>query len=110
MRSDKVKKGVERAPHRALIYATGVSRTDMRKPFIGLVSSFTDLIPGHVNMRVLERAIEQGIFAGGGVGFYFAVPGICDGVAMGHIGMKYSLPSRELIADMIESVVQAHQL
>ena len=110
MRSDKVKKGVERAPHRALIYATGVSRTDMKKPFIGLVSSFTDLIPGHVNMRVLERAIEQGIFAGGGVGFYFAVPGICDGVAMGHIGMKYSLPSRELIADMIESVVQAHQL
>jgi len=110
MRSDKVKKGVERAPHRALIYATGVSRTDMRKPFIGLVSSFTDLIPGHVNMRVLERAIEQGIFAGGGVGFYFAVPGICDGIAMGHIGMKYSLPSRELIADMIESVVQAHQL
>jgi dihydroxy-acid dehydratase len=110
MRSDKVKKGVERAPHRALIYATGVSRSDMKKPFIGLVSSFTDLIPGHVNMKVLERAIEQGIFAGGGVGFYFAVPGICDGIAMGHIGMKYSLPSRELIADMIESVVQAHQL
>lgn len=110
MRSDKVKKGVERAPHRALLYATGISKSDWNKPFIGFVSSFTDLIPGHVNMRVLERAIEQGIYAGGGVGFYFSVPGICDGIAMGHIGMKYSLPSRELICDMIETVVQAHQL
>ncbi|MDP8234264.1 MAG: dihydroxy-acid dehydratase [Candidatus Saelkia tenebricola] len=110
MRSDKVKKGVERAPHRALLYATGISKTDWNKPFIGFVSSFTDLIPGHVNMRVLERAVEQGIFAGGGVGFYFSVPGICDGIAMGHSGMSYSLPSRELIADMIETVVNAHQL
>ena len=110
MRSDNVKKGVERAPHRALLYATGISKTDLNKSFIGFVSSFTDLIPGHVNMRVLERAIEQGIYAGGGVGFYFSVPGICDGIAMGHVGMKYSLPSRELICDMIETVVQAHQL
>jgi len=110
MRSDNVKKGIERAPHRALLYATGISKTDWNKPFIGFVSSFTDLIPGHVNMRVLERAIEQGIYAGGGVGFYFSVPGICDGIAMGHVGMKYSLPSRELICDMIETVVQAHQL
>ncbi len=110
MRSDRVKKGVERAPHRALLYATGVSKTAWKKPFIGMVSSFTDLVPGHVNMRVLERAIEQGVFSGGGVGFYFSVPGICDGVAMGHSGMKYSLPSRELIADMIESTANAHQL
>jgi dihydroxy-acid dehydratase len=110
MRSDKVKKGVERAPHRALLFATGVSRSDLNKPFIGLVSSFTDLIPGHVHMRTLERAIEQGIYAGGGVCFYFCVPGICDGIAMGHIGMKYSLPSRELICDMIESIANAHQL
>ncbi|MDP8253764.1 MAG: dihydroxy-acid dehydratase [Candidatus Kaelpia aquatica] len=110
MRSDKIKKGVERAPHRALLYATGISKTAWRKPFIGMVSSFTDLVPGHVNMRVLERAIEQGVFSGGGVGFYFSVPGICDGIAMGHSGMKYSLPSRELIADMIESTTNAHQL
>jgi dihydroxy-acid dehydratase len=110
MRSDKVKKGIERAPHRALLFATGVSRKELNKPFIGLVSSFTDLIPGHVHMRHLERAIEQGIYAGGGRSFYFSVPGMCDGIAMGHIGMKYSLPSRELICDMIESIVQAHQL
>ncbi|MDP8216381.1 MAG: dihydroxy-acid dehydratase [Candidatus Kaelpia imicola] len=110
MRSDKIKRGVERVPHRALLYATGVSKTAWRKPFIGMVSSFTDLVPGHVNMRVLERAIEQGVFSGGGVGFYFSVPGICDGVAMGHSGMRYSLPSRELIADMIESTANAHQL
>jgi dihydroxy-acid dehydratase len=110
MRSDKVKKGVERAPHRALLYATGLSKTAWKRPFIGMVSSFTDLVPGHVNMRVLERAIEQGVFSAGGVGFYFSVPGICDGIAMGHSGMKYSLPSRELIADMIESTANAHQL
>jgi len=110
MRSDRVKKGVERAPHRALLYATGISKNAWKKPFIGMVSSFTDLVPGHVNMRVLDRAIEQGVFSGGGVGFYFSVPGICDGIAMGHSGMKYSLPSRELIADMIESTANAHQL
>ena len=79
-------------------------------PFIGVVSSFTDLIPGHVGMRDLERWIEKGVHTGGGYAFFFSVPGICDGVAMGHKGMKYSLPSRELIADMIESVVEAHQL
>lgn len=110
MRSDKIKKGIERIPQRALLFATGISGSDLNKPFIGFVSSFTDIIPGHVNMRVLERAIEQGIYAGGGISFYFAVPGICDGIAMGHIGMKYSLPSRELIADMIETAINAHQL
>ena len=110
MRSDNIKKGIERVSHRALLYATGISKSAFSKPFIGLVSSFTDLVPGHVNMRVLERAIEQGVFSAGGVSFYFSVPGICDGIAMGHSGMRYSLPSRELIADMIESTVNAHQL
>ncbi len=110
MRSDVVKKGVERAPHRALLYATGVPKKGWDMPFIGVVSSFTDLIPGHVGMRDLERWIEKGVHTGGGYAFFFSVPGICDGVAMGHKGMKYSLPSRELIADMIESVVEAHQL
>jgi len=98
-------------PARALLLATGnVTPDDMDKPFVGLVSSFTDLIPGHAHMRRLERAIEHGIFAGGGVGWLFSVPGICDGIAMGHEGMHYSLPSRELIADMIESITLAHRL
>ncbi|MGB2937160.1 MAG: dihydroxy-acid dehydratase [Phycisphaerae bacterium] len=98
-------------PARALMYATGtVSPEDMDKPFIGLVSSFTDLIPGHAHMRRLERKIEHGIFAGGGVAWLFSVPGICDGIAMGHSGMHYSLPSRELIADMVETITRAHRL
>ena len=110
MRSDEVKRGVERVPHRALLYATGVPKKAWDMPFIGIVSSFTDLIPGHVGMRDLERWIEKGIHTAGGYAFIFCVPGICDGVAMGHSGMKYSLPSRELIADMIECVVEAHKL
>ena len=98
-------------PARALLLATGnVTPDEMDKPFIGVVSSFTDLIPGHAHMRRLERAIEHGVFAGGGVAWLFSVPGICDGIAMGHEGMHYSLPSRELIADMIESVTLAHRL
>lgn len=110
IRSDTVKKGYERAPHRALLYATGLSKSQLDKPFIGLVSSFTELIPGHIGMRELERSIEKGINAGGGTSFIFSVPGICDGIAMGHKGMHYSLASRELIADMIESVTLAHAL
>jgi len=108
MRSDAIKKGLERMPHRSLLYATGVSREDMGKPFIAVASSATDIIPGHIGMRRLERFIERGICAGGGVPFIFGVPGICDGIAMGHSGMRYSLPSRELIADMIESILNAH--
>ena len=110
MRSDQIKQGIERMPNRALLYGTGVTANQMSKPFIGLCSSFTDLIPGHIGMRALERKIEWGIAAGGGVPFFFGVPGICDGIAMGHTGMHYSLPSRELIADLVESIVQAHQL
>jgi len=110
MRSDIVKQGYQRAPHRALLYATGVSKKQMSQPFIGLVSSFTDLIPGHIGMRELERAIEKGIHSGGGAAFMFSVAGICDGIAMGHAGMHYSLASRELIADMIESITLAHAL
>jgi dihydroxy-acid dehydratase len=110
MRSDQVKRGLERMPNRALLYATGITPGQMGKPFIGVCSSFTDLVPGHIGMRALERRIEQGVAAGGGVPFLFSVPGICDGIAMGHSGMHYSLPSRELIADLIESIVQAHQL
>ncbi|MFH0771809.1 MAG: dihydroxy-acid dehydratase [Candidatus Omnitrophota bacterium] len=110
LRSERVKKGLERMPNRALIYATGVSKSEFGKPFIGIASSFTDLIPGHTHMRVLERSIEHGIYSGGGAAFLFGIPGICDGIAMGHLGMRCSLPSRELIADMVEMVVTAHAL
>lgn len=110
MRSKIIKEGIERLPHRALLYATGIPRTEMGKPFIGVATSFTDLIPGHVGMRDLERFIEKGVHAGGGYPFFFGVPGICDGIAMGHGGMFYSLASRELIADMIETVAEAHKL
>ncbi len=108
MRSDKIKRGVERVPHRALLYATGLSKSDMGKPFIAVATTVNDIIPGHIGMKRLERFIERGIIAAGGVPFFFGVPGICDGIAMGHAGMRYSLPSRELIADMVETIVKAH--
>ena len=110
MRSDQIKKGLERVPHRALLHATGLSRNDLKRPFIGVATSFTDLIPGHVGMRDMERFIERGVCYGGGVPFLFGVPGICDGIAMGHLGMCYPLALRELVADMIETVCNAHQL
>jgi dihydroxy-acid dehydratase len=110
MRSDTIKKGLERVPHRALLHATGLGRKDLERPFIGVATSFTDLIPGHIGMRDLERFIERGICYGGGVPFFFGIPGICDGIAMGHLGMCYPLATRELIADAIESVCNAHQL
>ncbi|MFH1397264.1 MAG: dihydroxy-acid dehydratase, partial [Candidatus Omnitrophota bacterium] len=100
----------ERVPHRALLYATGLAKRDFDKPFIGVATSFTDLIPGHIGMRDLERYIERGICYAGGVPFFFGVPGICDGIAMGHLGMCYPLASREIIADTIETVCNAHQL
>lgn len=107
-RSDRIKKGLERVPHRALLYATGIPTGEMKKPFIGVATSFSDLIPGHIGMRDLERFIEKGVHTGGGYPMLFGLPGICDGIAMGHKGMHYSLPSRELIADMVESVAEAH--
>ena len=109
-RSDTIKCGLERMPHRALLYATGMPRSEMNKPFIGVATSFTDIIPGHIGMRDLERFIEKGIHTGGGYPFFFGIPGICDGIAMGHKGMHYSLASRELIADMVETISEAHQL
>ncbi|MEK7846694.1 MAG: dihydroxy-acid dehydratase [Nitrospinota bacterium] len=108
MRSDIIKEGVERAPHRALLHATGVTKKAMSKLFVGVISSFTDIVPGHIGFKDMERFIEKGIHSGGGYAFFSSVPGICDGIAMGHKGMHYSLPTRELIADMIESVVEAN--
>lgn len=110
LRSNTIKKGLERVPHRALLYATGMPGSEMGKPFIGVATSFTDLIPGHIGMRDLERFIEKGVHTGGGYPFLFGIPGICDGIAMGHRGMHYSLASRELIADMVETISEAHQL
>lgn len=110
MRSDEIKQGLQRTPHRALLYATGVSEKQINSRFIGIASSFTDLVPGHSGMREIERQIEKGIHTGGGQAFIFGVPAICDGIAMGHNGMNYSLPSRDLIADCVESVAMAHKL
>ncbi len=108
MRSDIIKEGLERVPHRAMLHALGVTRDALKRPFIGVATSFSDLIPGHMGMRDLERFIEKGIHTGGGYAFFFGVPGVCDGIGMGHAGMHYSLPSRELIADSIESVARVH--
>ena len=110
MRSDNIKKGIARTPHRSLLMATGVSKKNIDRPFIGIASSFSDLVPGHIGMRDLERQIEKGIHSGGGQSFIFGIPAVCDGIAMGHDGMRYSLPSRDLIADCIETVANAHQL
>ncbi|MBF0619188.1 MAG: dihydroxy-acid dehydratase [Candidatus Omnitrophica bacterium] len=108
MHSDQIKKGLERMPNRALLYAAGLHPSHMDRPFIGIASSYTDIVPGHTQMRNLERYVERGIENGGGTPFIFGVPAICDGIAMGHAGMAFSLPSRELIADTIETIARAN--
>ena len=108
MKSDQVKTGWERAPHRSLFRATGLKDEDFRKPFIGVCNSYTEAIPGHVHLNKVATLIKQQIRKAGGVPIEFNTIGICDGVAMGHPGMKYSLPSRELIADSVESIARAH--
>ena len=110
MRSDVTKKGRERAPHRALLKATGLCDEEIRRPFIGVVNSFNDFIPGHIHLDKLGEAVKAGILSAGGVPFEFQTIGVCDGIAMGHKGMRYSLPSRELIEDSIEIMAEAHQL
>lgn len=110
MRSDVTKVGRERAPHRALLKATGLCDEEIRRPFIGVVNSFNDFIPGHIHLDKLGEAVKAGVLSAGGVPFEFQTIGVCDGIAMGHEGMRYSLPSRELIEDSIEIMAQAHQL
>lgn len=110
MRSDIVKKGVERAPHRSLFRACGLSEEDFGKPFIGVANSYIDIVPGHVHLREFAQYVKEAIREAGGVPFEFNVIGVDDGIAMGHSGMHYSLPSRELIADSVETVVEAHKL
>jgi dihydroxy-acid dehydratase len=108
MRSDTVKKGIERAPHRSLLRAVGCSSDDWDKPFIGVIDSFSEVVPGHVHLQTIARAVKEGIRSRGGVPFEINTIAVCDGIAMNHPGMKYSLPSRELIADSVEILAQAH--
>jgi len=108
VRSDEIKHGVARAPHRSLLRALGVTDAEMERPFIGVANSFSEVVPGHVHLRTIVDAVKAGVRAGGGVPFEFGVMGICDGIAMNHRGMLYSLPSRELIADTVESMTLAH--
>jgi dihydroxy-acid dehydratase len=110
LKSDTITKGIERSPHRGLLYSTGITPDQLNTPFIGIASAFTDLVPGHAGMRDLERQIEKGIHTGGGQAFIFGVPAVCDGIAMGHEGMRFSLPSRDLIADCVETMASAHAL
>ena len=109
MRSDQIKKGFERAPHRALLRATGVKEEDFGKPFIAVANSYVDIVPGHVHLQAFGKLVKKAIRAAGGVPFEFNTIAVDDGIAMGHAGMKYSLPSRELIADCIETMIEGHQ-
>ena len=110
MRSDEIKIGTERAPHRALLKSLGLTDQDIAKPFIGIANSYTSIVPGHVHLRELGEAVKEGILEAGGTPFEFNTIAVCDGIAMGHEGMRYSLPSRELIADSVEIMMQAHRL
>jgi len=109
MRSDTIKKGLERAPHRSLLRATGVKDEDFNKPFIAIANSYVDIIPGHVHLDKFGQIVKEAVREAGGVPFLFNTIGVDDGIAMGHFGMKYSLPSREIIADSVETMVNAHQ-
>jgi dihydroxy-acid dehydratase len=108
MKSDTVKRGVERAGHRSLLHALGWKRTDIDKPLIGIVNSFNEIVPGHIHLPQIAQAAKAGVWSGGGVPFEVNTIAVCDGIAMNHPGMKYSLPSRELIADSVETAVEAH--
>ncbi|MCD6599741.1 MAG: dihydroxy-acid dehydratase [Dehalococcoidia bacterium] len=108
MKSDVVKKGIERAPHRSLLHAVGCSSNDWDKPFIGVINSFSEIVPGHIHLRSVAQAVKEGIQSRGGVPFEVGTIAVCDGIAMNHSGMKYSLPSRELIADSAEILAEAH--
>lgn len=109
MRSDDVKGGYARAPNRSLIRSLGIDESEMHQPFIGIANSWNTIVPGHTHLRLLGERVREGIAAGGGTPFEFNTIGICDGIAMGHEGMRYSLPSRENIADSVELMIQAHK-
>ena len=108
MTSDQIKKGKERAPHRSLLFACGMKRSDMKKPFIGICNSYENFVPGHCHLNYVGQIIREAVIEAGGVPMEFNTIAVCDGLAMAHVGMKYSLPSRELIADSVETVARAH--
>jgi dihydroxy-acid dehydratase len=108
MKSDRVKQGIERAPHRSLLRALGCGDQDLRQPFVGVINSFSETVPGHVHLRGIAEAVKAGVRQAGGTPFEVNTIAVCDGIAMNHPGMKYSLPSRELIADSVEILAEAH--
>ncbi len=108
MRSDQVKKGLERAPHRALLKATGKKQEDFDRPFIAVANSYADIVPGHVKLNTVGKMVKDAIYEAGGLPFEFNTIAVCDGIAMGHMGMRYSLVSREIIADSVETMLRAH--
>lgn len=110
MRSDEIKLGIEHAPHRALLKSFGLDDDDIAKPFIGIANSYTNIVPGHIHLQTIAQAVKEGVLAAGGTPFEFNTIAVCDGIAMGHEGMRYSLPSREIIADSLEIMIQAHKL
>ncbi|MBQ4650988.1 MAG: dihydroxy-acid dehydratase [Firmicutes bacterium] len=109
MRSDNIKKGIERAPNRSLLYALGLTDEEMNRPIVGIVSSHNEIVPGHMNLDKIEEAVKAGVRAAGGTPIMFPAIAVCDGIAMGHVGMKYSLVTRDLIADSTEAMAVAHQ-
>ncbi|MEI0489853.1 dihydroxy-acid dehydratase [Brachyspira pulli] len=110
LRSDRVLKGDERAPNRSLFYSMGYTDEELKRPLIGIISAYSEIVPGHIHLDKLSQAVKSGVLIGGGTPILIPSIGVCDGIAMGHLGMKYSLPSRELIADSVESMVIAHGL
>jgi len=109
MNSDYIKSGVERAPNRSLLYALGYTEEELRRPIIGVVSSHNEIVPGHMNLDKIAEAVKAGVRAAGGTPVMFPAIAVCDGIAMGHVGMKYSLVTRDLIADSTEAMAIAHQ-
>ena len=109
MRSDAVTKGAQQAPHRSLFHALGMTQEEMDRPLVGIVSSYNEIVPGHMNLDKIVNAVKQGVAMAGGTPIVFPAIAVCDGIAMGHIGMKYSLVTRDLIADSTEAMAMAHQ-
>ncbi|MBE0635231.1 dihydroxy-acid dehydratase, partial [Candidatus Bipolaricaulota bacterium] len=110
MRSDRVKRGIEQAAHRSLFYATGLTPEELARPLIGVANAFNEITPGHAHLDKIAAAVKAGIRSAGGTPLEFNTIGICDGIAMGHEGMRYALPSREIIADSVEAMASAHRL
>ena len=109
MRSDNVTKGSERAPNRSLFYALGYTKEELERPLIGVVSAYSEIVPGHMNLDKIADAVKAGVEMAGGTPILIPAIGVCDGIAMGHVGMKYSLVTRDLIADSTEAMAMAHQ-